>query len=190
MCLKPYFESKVSLDIHQAWAKALQKTEVIRFRLQPLKTYEATHLPYIFLAESSVNPGDSVVRKGEVIVEKPQLVLPSDHPMFEGFEFESESKLNQDLLTTFLLVRGIRFPSFKYQNKTDSLDVFEGRLQAAIDRYGRELTQKENISTGLIAGPEDVWQFSILIFICMQVQRSAEGDIRRLMDDYRRRSES
>ncbi len=177
------------MDIHSSWTKALRQTEVIRFRAKPLHAFETTHLPYIFLAESTVNSGDSVVRKGEVMVDKPQIILPSDLPQFEGFDFEKESKLNQDLLTSFLLIRGVRFPSFKYQNKTDSLDVFEGRLKAAIDRYGRELAHEENVSTGLIVGPEDVWQFSVLIFICLQVQRSAEGDIRRLMDDHRKQKE-
>ena len=175
------------MDIHASWSKALKQTEIIRFRLQPLHTFEATHLPYVFLAESSVNLGDTVVRKGEVMVDKPSIVLPSDLPQLEGFDFEQESKLNQDLLTTFLLVRGVRFPSFKYQNKTQSLDLFEGRLKAAIDRYGREFHQEENISTGLIVGPEDCWQFSVMIFICMQVQRSADSDIRKLMDDYRKK---
>lgn len=177
------------MDIHANWSKALRSTEIVRFRLQPLQTFETTHLPYIFLAESAVNPGDSVVRKGKVAVDKPQILLPSDLPQFEGFDFEKESKLNQDLLTTFLLVRGIRFPSLKYQNQTESLEVFEGRLRAAIERYGKELAHQENTSTGLIVGPEEVWQFSVLIFVCLQVQRSAEGDLRRLMDDYRKRNQ-
>ncbi|MSR77309.1 MAG: hypothetical protein EXS63_03665 [Candidatus Omnitrophica bacterium] len=176
------------MDIHSAWSKALKQTEIVRFRLQPLHAFETTKLPYIFLAESSVNLGDTVVRKGAVAVDKPSIHLPSDLPQLEGFDFERESKLNQDLLTTFLLVRGVRFPSFKYQNKTESLDLFEGRLKGAIDRYSRELHQEENISTGLIVGPEDCWQFSVLIFICMQVQRSADSDIRKLMDDYRRKN--
>lgn len=174
------------MDIHASWDRALKFTEIIRFRLQPLKTFETTSLPYIFLAESALNVGDTVVRKGEVAVDKPQIILPSDLPQLEGFEFEKESKLNQDLLTTFLLVRGVRFPSFKYQNKTQSLDVYEGRLKAAIERYEKELKTEENTSTGLIVGPEDCWQFSVLIFICMQAQRSADGDIRKLMDDYRK----
>ena len=175
------------MDIHNSWVKALKQTEIVRFRLQPLHTFQTTHLLYVFLAESAINRGDSVVRKGEVLVEKTSIVLPSDLPQLEGFEFEKESKLNQDLLTTFLMVRGVRFPSFKYENKTDSLDIFEGRLQAAIDRHSRQLAQEENVSAGLIVGPEDVWQFSILIFVCLQVQRSAEGDIRKLMDEYRKR---
>ena len=68
------------MDIHKSWEKALKRTEIIRPRVQPLHAFESTHLPYIFLGESSVNTGDSVVRKGEVLVEKPALVLPPSTP--------------------------------------------------------------------------------------------------------------
>ncbi len=60
------------MDIEKTWEKALKYTEIIRPRVEPLNTFRTTHLPYIFLTESSVNVGDSVVRKGEVLVEKRQ----------------------------------------------------------------------------------------------------------------------
>ena len=40
-------------------------------------------------------------------------------PHFEGFDFEEGMRLNEDLLMSFLLVRGISFPSLKYNNRTD-----------------------------------------------------------------------
>lgn len=171
----------------EIWEKALRYTEIVRPRIQPLATDGPTFLPYIFLAESSVNVGDTVVRRGEVIVEKPAIILPQNLPQFEGFESPQEQPFNPDMVTNFLLVRGIRFPSMKYNNRTYSLDVREGKLQSAIDHYGRELQRQENLTTGLVIGPEDCWQFSILVFICSQVLRSAEGDIQKLLDDYHKR---
>jgi hypothetical protein len=73
----------------------------------------------------------------------------------------------------------------KYNNKTDSLDVQEGRLKKVLEKYLGELQQREDIHTGLLTGSEDVWQFSILIFICHQILKQADGDIRRLLDEYR-----
>ena len=175
------------MDIQEHWERALKNTEIVRPRVQPLLTFASTQLPYIFLAESSVNQGDSVIRKGEVLVEKPSLVLPSDFPLLEGFELEDQSRLYQSMLTDFLFVRGVRFPSLKYNNKTHSLDIHEGKLTAAIEHFSKILQREENVSTGLIIGPEDSWQFSILIFICMQVQRSAATDIQRLLEDYRKK---
>jgi len=40
------------MDIHDSWEKALKATEIIRPRVQPLQTFEATQIPYVFLAES------------------------------------------------------------------------------------------------------------------------------------------
>lgn len=175
------------MNFQDRWEKALRYTEIIRPRVQPLDTFAATHLPYIFLSESVINSGDTVVRKGEVMVEKPSLILPYGLPTFEGFEFEDQTRLNEDFLTSFFLVRGVSFPSLKFNNKTGSLDVYEGGLSRAISHYSRALQENENVHTGLITGTEDSWQFSVLIFIASQASRTAETDVRKLLEDYRRK---
>ncbi len=175
------------MNIQEGWERALRRTEIVRPRVKPLHTLEATRIPYIFLAESSVNAGDTVVRKGEVLVEKPSLILPYNLPLFEGFEFEEGMQVNPDMLMNFLLVRGITFPSLKYNNKTDSLDVYEGKLSAAISHHVSLLQKAEDVHTGLMAGTEDTWQFAVLIFIGGQVAKQVEGDLKSLFEDYKRR---
>lgn len=175
----------LKMDIQDSWEKALKATEIIRPRVQPLQTFEATQIPYVFLAESALNHGDTVVRKGEVTVDKPSIILPPNLPQFEGFEFDKQFSGVEDYLTTFLLVRGIRFPSMKYENKIESLDIREEKLSKALEFFSRELQRQENVTAGLVIGPEDCWQFSVLIFICSQITRSAEGDIRKLFDRFR-----
>ena len=174
------------MNLQESWDKAVRKTEIVRPRVLPLQTYNVTHLPYICLSESSVNAGDTAVRRGEIVVEKPAIVLPYNAPQFEGFDFEKGLHVNEELFKSFLLVRGVQFPGMKYNNKNHSLDVHEGGLSRAIEHFKAELQKSENVHTGLIAGPEDCWQFSVLLFICSQVVRSADGDIRLLMDDMRR----
>jgi hypothetical protein len=175
------------MDIEELWSKALKQTEVIRARLQELATFEATPLPYIFLAESSLNSGDTVVRKGQIMVERPSLILPS--PQFQGFEFEQELHISEDAMLNFLLVRGVRFPSLRYKHELSSLDLREGSLQQAITTYHEQLKQAEDIHTGLVIGPEDAWQCSVLILVGSLVIRSAESDVRRLLDSWKRRRE-
>ena len=178
------------MDIQDYWEKALKQTEIIRPRVAPLLTFADTHLPYIFLAESVLNTGDTVVRKGEILVERPALVLPPNFPQFEGFDFEKERHVDQNLLNNFLLLRGIRFPSLKYNNKTSSLDVYEGKLARAIQYYSDELQKEENLSMGLLMGPEDTWQFSVLIFICTQALRSSDKDIKELLEEFKQRGKN
>ncbi len=171
------------MSIQEFWDKAVRKTEIIRPRVTPLQTHEVTHLPYICLSESVVNSGDTAVRRGEVLVERPSIVTPYNLPQFEGFDFEKEMHVNEDFFKSFLLVRGVKFPAMKYNNQSHSLDVYEGSLSRAIEHYKTQLQQSENVHSGLIAGPEDCWQFSVILFVCSQVVRSSDGDIRRLMDD-------
>jgi len=171
------------VNIQDLWEKAVKKTEIVRPRVTPLHTHDVTHLPYIALSESAVNMGDTVVRRGEVRVEKPSIVLPYNLPQFEGFEFEEQMSLNEDLFKSFLLVRGVQFPAMKYNNQSYSVDVYEGGLSKAIQHHKTVLQQSENVHTGLIAGPEDCWQFSVILFVCSLMARSANGDIKRLLDD-------
>lgn len=175
------------MDFQKNWEKALKKTEIIRSRVKGLSATDATKVPYVFLAESSINLGDTLVRKGEVVVDKPALMLPPNNPVFNGFEFESQDSafFQENSLINFLLVRGISIPSMNYDNKVDSLEVFEGGLAKAIKHYQENFMKEENVRTGLFTGPEDCWQFSLLIFTCTQIMRNAKSDIQKLMDEYR-----
>ena len=176
------------MDIHELWERALKYTEIIRARVQGLATFSDTQIPYILLSESTMNLGDTVVRKGEVLVQKPSLILPPHTPQFQGFDFEGETPFRQESLVNFLLIRGITLPSLKYNHKTYSLDVQEKKLQDTIEYFTDQLQKTEDVHTGLVAGPEDCWQFSVLIFVCSQILRNADNDIKKLLDEYKKRN--
>ena len=174
------------MNIYQAWEKALRNTEIIRSRIQGLMTFQDTRVPYILLSESSVNIGDTVVRRGDVVLERPSLILPPNTPQFQGFEIGKDFGDQEDQFLNFLLVRGIVLPSLKYNNRAASLDIFEGRLSAAIKHHEESLQRAEDLATGLIAGPEDCWQMSLLIFSCAQAAKNASTDIKKLLDEYKK----
>lgn len=171
------------MDIQKIWEKALRNTEILRSRIQMLSTYADTHVPYILLSESEVNLGDTVVRKGEVLVQKPSIILPPSTPQFKGFEFQEEERMNEESLINFLLVRGVSFPSLRYDNRTYTLDVYDGKMSSATKHYLELLQKQEDVRTGLLRSREDCWQFSILIFIYTQVIKNANIDIKKLLDD-------
>ena len=172
------------MNIQDSWEKALKHTRVVRPRAQELETFSDTEISYIFLAEALVNAGDTIVRKGQVKVEKPAIILPSNLPQFDGFDFEKELHTNQDMITNFFLVRGVTFPSLKYNNKTNALNIYEGHVEKAIRHYSDLLERREDVNAGLIVGSEDCWQFSVLIFTCSQVARSSNSDIRRIIERF------
>jgi hypothetical protein len=175
------------MDIENYWNKALRNTEIIRSRVQPLFSFQDTAVPYVLLSESSINEGDTVIRRGEVVVQKPSLIVPAHNPQFYGFEFEEDKGVSENTLVNFLLVRGVTIPSLRYDNKTVSLEVLEGALSKAVKEHNEILQQAEDVTTGLIIAPEDCWQFSLLIFVCTQITRNAEQDFKKLMDDFRKK---
>lgn len=172
------------MNPYDKWINALKHTQIIRSRVKSLRTDADTPMPYIFLSESSINHGDTVVRKGEVKIQKPALILPPNMPQFEGFEFEEGVKALPNSIANFFLVRGVSLPSYHYNNTTSQLDIFEGRLIKAIAFYKDELQRHENVHTGLIIGTEESWQFSVLLYNCTQVVKNANQDIQRLMDEF------
>ena len=167
------------MDLEKLWQKALKKTEIHKARLSTLYTFQPTDLPYILLTESAVNLGDTVVRRGKIRVDKPLIVLPHHHPLFEGFDFAEDFKADDDSVRSFLLLRGLDLPSLKYKNRTYSLDIFEDSLKKAIEYYKDKLQRKEDTHLGLIIGPDDAWQFSVLIYVAAMVSKSATSDIEK-----------
>ena len=176
------------MDFQEAWNRALKETEIVRSRVASLNTFSDTRVPYIFLSPSTINEGDTVVRRGEVTVQRPSLILPPNIPQFEGFDFPKDEGMSDSSVLSFLLVRGIQIPSLKYNNKTYSLDIFEGDMAKAVASVANRLEREEDVSTGLMTGHEDNWQLSLLIFICSQIARNTGLDIRRLMDQHRRQN--
>ncbi|MFH1304852.1 MAG: hypothetical protein ABIH74_00425 [Candidatus Omnitrophota bacterium] len=172
------------MDIEKLWAKAQEKTEIIRGRAKGLSTFHSTSVPYIFLGESVVNEGNTVVRKGKILVEKPFIFLPENMPQFEGFDFEEDLKIEQGALQVFFMMRGIRFPSMKYNNTMMTLDLDEVSLAKSAQKHKKQLEKRENVNTALILGPEDCWQLSILIYMASLVGRCAKNDIINIMEKF------
>ena len=178
------------MDIHENWEKALQGTEIIRSRVKNLKTFSDTKVPYVILSKSLMNLGDTVVRKGKVLVSRPSIILPPHIPQLYGFDLDDQGAINENFITNFLMIRGISMPSLKYNNELYSVDIHEGNLGGAISFYNNDLQRKEDVHTGLVVAPDECWSLSLLIFICAQVARNAETDIKKLLERYKEEGEA
>lgn len=175
------------MDLHDAWEKAAKETEIVRCRRQLLSPSRTEELSYVFLSESEINLGDTLVRKGKVFIDKPSIILPFHCPRFEGFGFDTDFMASDELIRTFLLVRGVTLPSFDFTNEIAGMDLQDGSLDNAVDHFRREFERTEDIDTSLIVGPGDCYQFSILVFVSAMVGRSASSDLEKLMIDLMRR---
>ncbi len=173
------------MDLEEKWEKALSQTEVVRSRAAHLNAFEASEIPYIFLAESTVNIPDTVVRKGKILLHQPAIILPQNMPLFEGFEFEQDYQASTDTIKTFLYIRGVSFPSLKYKHEFSQLDIYEDPLKKAKEYFKRELERVEDVHTGLIIGSEDCWQFSLLIYAGILISKFFPSDLKKLWERFK-----
>lgn len=173
------------MDLEEKWQRTLEETKIIKFYHPHLATQEPTNLPYIFVGESTINLGDSVVRKGKVMVDRPLIVLPQNMPQFSGFDFEEYGADNSEM-QLFFMIRGINFPSLKYKHEVADIEVVSNEPSALLDRYQNELEQQEDFTTGLVYGLSECWQLSILIYVSMLINRSATRDVEHYLNELRK----
>ncbi len=106
------------MNLREKWDKAVSQTDVVRWRKTHLATFDRTVLKYAFLGESLVNTGDTVQRRGRIVVHRPLLLLPENIPQFEGFNSLKDLGIDEDDLARFLLIRGVSFPSLPSSTRT------------------------------------------------------------------------
>lgn len=175
------------MDLQEAWEKATRETEIIRGRRQMLSPCKMEELSYVFLSESEINIGDTLVRKGKILIHQPSIILPHHSPRFEGFDFEKDCGVSNEIIQTFLLVRGVSLPSLDFTNEMGGMDLREGSLEKTIRHYLEQFERAEDVDTTLIGGPGDCYQFSILVFVAATVGRSASSDLNKLLNDLRKK---
>jgi hypothetical protein len=165
-------------NFEERWARATDKTHLHRTRKHDLYTFGATRLPYIFLAESAINVGDTIVRRGEISTEKPAIFLGgSQSPRFEGFQDSEEDQKDQ-----LLFARAFRFPGLNVQNQHMQMELVAREASALCDELMSELDDQRDSRTAVIEGPEDLWGLSLIFYAAQMTSRSAPGNMREMME--------
>ncbi|MHB2016165.1 MAG: hypothetical protein ACYCW6_04385 [Candidatus Xenobia bacterium] len=160
--------------------RAVRETRILRSRRSRLLTVGSTELPYVLLCASLVNQGDTVVRRGLVRVDKPKLLLlGQNQQQYEGFE-DSGSQEERELILA--IGRAASFPPGKYHNIESELDVFEGNLDNASSHWLGQLDRMEDVLTGVVTGPVELWPLSLLVYVGSLVARSANSDVQELLE--------
>jgi hypothetical protein len=162
-----------------------RKTEVIRKYQQMLYTFGDMELPYVFAAEHSHLRDRTIVRKGIILFQRPQILLPRYYsgPEFkEGFEHA-----NLIPPEAVYLFRSMGLPYSHITNKTIATEQIEyGSLQDVLDRFNTELENEENTETGLIKGILDGADISLMRYSLGLVIKSAPENVREFFEHLRR----
>ncbi len=172
------------IDIEKKWEEALKKTKIVRSRYRKLETFKKTTVPYVLVNESLVNKGCTVIREGSVEVSPVYFHLPYSKYELLNFKFKETTNYSDEIIKSFLLIRGVQLPSMKYRNSEVKLEVKEKSVEEVIKEYMHYFQRTEDIDTGLIISIPDIWQFSLIIYIASLALRSAENDIKNFLDRF------
>jgi len=166
------------MDLEKKIEHAWKKTEILRQSRQLLFTFGDTELPYYVLAESLMNAGDTVVRRGEVVVQKPMIVAPpwQRGASVEGFSSEGEACVR------LLVQRAAYIPPYRYRNQAQSMAVQAGGLSETAERIGKKLEEDDDRLVAVIKGDPDLWEVSVMRYCIERMVQSTPHNIQELRE--------
>ncbi len=170
---------------NEAFGKFWGNTEVIREYHRTLYTFGDAKLPYVFAAEHPGFKDRVAVRKGTIVIQKPNIILPGYYngPEF-GEGFELSNALPPEVAYVF---RSIGAPYSKITNNPIAEDFIEyGSLQNVLDRFEKKLHAREDRETGLIKGELKGVEVSLMRYSLGLVVKSTPENVKEYFEHLRR----
>lgn len=169
----------------QKFKEYWRKTEVIREYQHTLFTFGDMKLPYVFAAEHGQFKDRTVVRKGLILFQKPQILLPRYYrgPQFkEGFEHADAVPPE-----AIYLFRAMGLPYSHITNKPLAKEQIEyGNLQDVLTRFSKQMDNEENTETGLIKGILEGADISLMRYSLGLIIKSAPENVKEFFEHLRR----
>ena len=170
------------MNPNEMFKAAIETTNVVKRRQYSLFTFGTTRLPYYFIAESEIDPHDTVVREGKVNVDKPHIYMPGYNPQFEGFEFDENTPMDEEDIKYVFLSRRILLPSLHYVHSEKSLSIENISVDEKISTICNTLSRKSDTITGVIRGKDKFFPFPLLIYVGEMIMRSTGSNVMDLFE--------
>jgi len=157
---------------------AVRHTQVLRPPRQNLETFGITKVRYHLLTSPAytdlvAGEGETVVREGQVIAERPRVVTPYYLLNLQGFSHHARrylEKMAQEEHSSPALL-------YRYRNEVEGLSI----VSEPLDQLAQKLTEKlEREGTALacvIKGVDELWDVSLLRFIHEFTLRSLQSNV-------------
>ena len=151
-----------------------------------LFTFGAMELPYVLVAEHGQFKDRTVVIKGLVALQRPQIMLP---PRYGGPEFkEGFEHANALPPEAVYLLRAMQVPYSQISNKPVAEGQIEyGSVQSVLDKLDQEMENQGDTETGLIKGVLDGADISLMRYSLGLAVKSAPGNVQEFFEHLRRR---
>jgi len=170
----------------QKFEECWKATEVVREYQRMLFTFGDMELPYVLIAEHGRFRDRTVIRKGVVLLQRPQIVLP---PYYAGLQFE-EGFEHADAIPpeAVFLLRAMQLPYSQMSNRPVAEEQVEyGSLQSVLDRLSCEMESREDMETGLIKGVLKGADVSLMRYSMGLAIKSAPENVKEFFEHQRRR---
>ncbi len=161
---------------------AARHTEVLRHPRQHLSTFGITNIYYYLVTEPAYSElvsivGETVVREGRVIAERPKIVTPYYLSRLEGFS--SDARRYFEML---LRMHGADTPGlfYTYKNESKGLNIVSENWPTVVDKLNDEIDKKGDPLASIIKGQDELWDVSLLKFIYEITQRSLQDNISQM----------
>jgi hypothetical protein len=160
----------------------IEHTEILRLPKRSLSTFGTTNVYYYLVTEPAYSElvgdtGETVVREGRVIAERPRIVTPYYLSRLEGFSAEARRYFE-------MLVRkhGYNAPGlfYSYRNENKELNIVSDKLLSVVDKLNAEIDKRGDPLVSIIKGEDEFWDVSLLKFIYEMTRSSLPDNLTQL----------
>ncbi len=161
---------------------AVKNTEILRLPKQALATFGITNIAYYVLTnpvydEITKEGGETVVRQGRVIAEKPRIVTPYYMSQLEGFSGDAKKYLEAMMQKYGADTPGLYYT---YRNEPGSLTIVEEELMAVLERLNSDIDERGDPLVTIIKGQDELWDVSLMSCIYEITKSSMHSNISQL----------
>lgn len=162
--------------------EAVQRTEVLRLPRRNLSSFGTTNIYYYLVTEpvyqeTPDSGGETVIREGRVIAERPRIVTPYYLSRLQGFSPEAK-RYFEDLIGTY----GPDAPGmfYTYRNEPKELNIVSDGLEAVVERLNAEIDRRGDPLASIIKGEDQLWDVSLMRFIYEMTRNSLPDNISQM----------
>ena len=170
------------MDNEERIARAAQITKIVRRPKQSLATFGSSKLHYYVVTdpvfkEWSGDQVESVIRKGLVVSNRPQLVTPTYMLNLDGFSEDAYTYMEEIAQRLGPNSPGILYG---YKNNPETMDIVSGNPFDVAYRIATELDAKSRDNAVVITGLDELWDVSLMKFIYEYTLSSANSNAREM----------
>lgn len=177
-----YTVSMTAADPFDFWY-AVHNTSVLIPPAGRLETFGATVVDYVLVSEVMDRVDQVRIRSGRLHAERPEIVtLDGGGDRLEGFQQQAAARyldwLKQHRQELLILKYG-----FRLRRDAVREEVVTDRLDAVLDRIGRDVRARANPLAALVRGVDEPWEVCLVKLAADLVQRSSPHHARALRAD-------